>query len=278
MAPAATPTKHCFVITPIGDEPSAVRRATQGLLDVVIRPILEEQGFNVAAAHEISSSGSITNQIVEHLLRDDLVIANLTGLNPNVMYELAVRHAKRLPVVSIAEEGTKLPFDIAAERTIFYKNDIAGVQELEQKLRSMVEESVKDAQPDNPIYRASKTALIKESTEVKDVEKFILSRLEEIGSSLASLEGRITSAPKAMPAQTGIKTYMHSVKADETKLKEVIPQLVKIQGMKSVNYTVNGDVVRLSCVCSVNHSLRAAIEGVFKKAGVGILEMKITRS
>lgn len=165
------------------------------------------------------------------------------------MYESAFRHAKRLPVVTIAEEGTKLPFDIAAERTIFFKNDIAGVEELEQKLRAAAEESIKEKQPDNPIYRASRVAVIKESTEVKDVEKFILNRLDEINSAVAALGSKQPVQAKA--AQDGlVKKYVFKIKTDEEKLKELVSALQTIPNMQTVDSSYSGEVAIVTCSCA----------------------------
>jgi hypothetical protein len=181
------PRKSCFVIAPIGDETSATRRNTDGLVKAVIRPVLEEAGYDVCIAHEIAETGSITTQIIQHVLQDDLLVADLSELNPNVMYELAVRHAARRPVIITALRGTSLPFDVATERTIFFANDMQGVIDLAGQLANMVAETASDKELDNPVYRAAHAKVYRELSTKPTPEGIIIDRLDQLEMSIRRL-------------------------------------------------------------------------------------------
>lgn len=112
-------TRVCFVIAPIGETGSTTRDWSDSLLRHVIRPALEPLGFVVVRADLISAPGPILMQIAELLVRADLVVADLTDRNPNVYYELGVRHALARPTVHVARAAEALPFDVAGMRTIF---------------------------------------------------------------------------------------------------------------------------------------------------------------
>lgn len=134
MATAKTQDKKtCFVITPIGDNNTDIRRHIDGIIDQVIEPAIGEK-YKVVVAHREYEIGSINDRVIRSVYEADLVIANLTNTNPNAMYELAIRHSFGKPAIVIAEAGTKLPFDIIVENTIFYRNDPTGANELKQKL------------------------------------------------------------------------------------------------------------------------------------------------
>ncbi|MBN1626431.1 MAG: hypothetical protein JW944_07885 [Deltaproteobacteria bacterium] len=175
--------KSAFIIAPIGSERTDIRRRIDGHLELIYRPVLKELGYiKILASHEESKPGSITQQIIGHLFNDDMVIADLTTLNANVMYELSVRHAVQKPVVTVAAEGTIFPFDIKDDRHLTFRNDEMGLVELKSKLPAVIKEAEKDKKPDNPISRYSRYKAVMEvpDTSEKNIQKFIFEELNQI--------------------------------------------------------------------------------------------------
>lgn len=108
----------CFFIGPIGEVESEQRKHSDMVLESLIRPAMEPFGMEVKRADEIQNPGLINKQIFEYLLKSRLAIADLSYHNPNVFYELAIRHARNLPVVQIIRKADRIPFDINQSRTI----------------------------------------------------------------------------------------------------------------------------------------------------------------
>jgi len=144
-------TKNCFVITPIGGENEPIRRHIDGVYDAAIVPILDEFDYTPEIPHRMSIPGSINKQIIKKIYDSDLIIANLTDINPNVMYELALRHCFNKPAIIIAEDGTELPFDINNERTIFYINDAQGIIDLKKKLKKTISDIQENDKYSSPV-------------------------------------------------------------------------------------------------------------------------------
>lgn len=97
-------TRICFVVGPIGDEGSETRRRSDQLLRHIIEPAAKECGYaQIIRADHMPALGVITSQIIESLMDSPLVVADLTEHNPNVFYELAIRHALKKPIVQLIQ-------------------------------------------------------------------------------------------------------------------------------------------------------------------------------
>ena len=150
---------------------SEIRRHIDGIIDQAIIPALQFKVKDIIVAHRKYEVGSITNAIIKEIIEADLVIANLTKLNPNVMFELAIRYSFGKPVIVIAERNTKLPFDINSENTIFYVNDPTGAAELKDLIIKF--ESNIDYTKDEygPVYDSIKRISMLKVSESSDSKK-----------------------------------------------------------------------------------------------------------
>ncbi|WP_236473676.1 hypothetical protein [Mesorhizobium muleiense] len=110
----------CFYIGPIGDPDSDQRKHSDLILETLVRPAMEQFGIEVKRADEIHNPGLINKQIFEYLLKSRLAIADLSYHNPNVFYELAIRHARNLPTVQMIRKADRIPFDINQNRTVVF--------------------------------------------------------------------------------------------------------------------------------------------------------------
>jgi hypothetical protein len=107
-----------FYVTPIGSAGSDERQHSDLFLGSLVEPAVAEFKLTVVRADQIGKPGMITAQVIEHIAKSKLVIADLSFHNPNVFYELALRHARRLPVVQITRLSDRIPFDLDQFRTV----------------------------------------------------------------------------------------------------------------------------------------------------------------
>jgi hypothetical protein len=115
-------------------------------------------GLEVARADEISVPGTITTDIITRLMHSDYVIADVTYPNPNVFYELGLRHACKAGTIIIRDKaGPRVPFDIAHLRYVDYENTPGGLKSLAAQLASYFDHFEKAPdRPDNHFLELAK--------------------------------------------------------------------------------------------------------------------------
>lgn len=102
----------------------------------VIKPVCENNGYDVCRADEGVNTGLILQDIIDAIQNSAIIIADISPNNPNVFYEIGFSHALNKPTILLNEKTSRehLPFDVSGFRTIFYDNSIGGKRDVEEKL------------------------------------------------------------------------------------------------------------------------------------------------
>jgi len=150
----------CFVLMPFGRKMDAAGRVTNfdSVYEKIIAPAVAKAGLEPIRADEEKIGGTIHKPMFERLMLCQYAVADITGANPNVFYELGIRHAMRpRSTVIVFAEGTVLPFDIALVRGISYKTDGAGepvgVEATLAAIASQLKAARGNPDDDSPIFQ-----------------------------------------------------------------------------------------------------------------------------
>jgi hypothetical protein len=125
-----TDRPSAFVIMPFAAEFSDI-------FDDLIRPALEEVGFEVRRADSILDQQNVMRDVVRGIAEARLVIAEISSPNPNVYYELGIAHALQRPTVLLTQSLESLPFDLKAYRAIAYSTHFRQAAELRARLQAV---------------------------------------------------------------------------------------------------------------------------------------------
>lgn len=186
---------ECFFIAPIGDVGGEIRKRSDGVRDWVVKPAAEAAaGLQTVRADDVGEPGQITAQAIQHCLKAKAAVADLTGGNPNVYYELSVRHGAQLPAVLIAEEGTSLPFDISQSRVIFFDHtDLNSAGRAKEELQAQIEASLNNP-PDNPISDGMRLAELQAGGAEEQALARVLDRLDSLARATEQIDERLSRA------------------------------------------------------------------------------------
>lgn len=222
MTVPAPPPEHsietCFVIGPIGDRLAPFgsegrhqyEQAIQ-VWDYVIYPACQALGIEPVRADMIAEPGEITEQVFQHLRDDDLVIADVTGGNANVMYELGLRHTKNKLTVQLGERE-RLPFDITVIRTIQFVRNETGLVEARTRLQEALTAAMRRGPQPVTATRVwleleADVPEVPEAVEIEEQDEGLgfldmLAEAEEAIPLLARVAEELTTVFEELPAYT----------------------------------------------------------------------------
>jgi len=231
---------ECFFIAPIGDDDSEIRKRSDAVRDWVVKPAAEQAAsLKTVRADDVGEPGQITAQAVQHCLKAKAAVADLSGGNPNVYYELSVRHGAQLPVVLIAEEGTKLPFDISQSRVIFFDHtDLDSAGRAKEQLQTQIEASMTGT-PDNPISDGMRLAELQAGNVEEQALALVMDRLERLSHTTEQIDQRLRQAERRETLMASIRRNRPTVISTPTGVRTISEDGERTQR----EYVPPGDII-----------------------------------
>ena len=223
----------CFVISPIGEEGSEIRKRADQVYKYIISPVCEECGFEAIRVDKVNQSDSITQTIIDYIKESELVIADITGHNPNAFYEMGYRASIGKPMIHLKEKSEKIPFDIAGIRAFDYElSDLDSVAEVKARLTKTIGtmsfelddiENKKELQGQD-IVRNDNTQLLSVLYEIQDEIAGLRSEIhnKDTETIQAIVKASVPAAPIEDPNMTMMQALLPELLKNPNSMKTLM--------------------------------------------------------
>jgi len=189
--------KTCYIIGPIGDPETEERKWADFVRRHIVECTVTDCGYEVPARADDPDKDLIMSDIIEQMFEAHLVIADLTNCNPNVFYELGIRHCAQKPAIHLIKIGQSTPFDLGGNKAIFIDRDHEKVIAAKSEIKKRIE-----AIESNPEQFFSQ---VQQYIQYKELELFKKSKRGEEKVFVAAL----TTLMKSIGIQTELIRNLH---------------------------------------------------------------------
>lgn len=141
MEKTMTDTKSSYIICQIGKPDSEERKWANFVRENIIKPAMKDCGYAEPSRADDPDTDLIMMDIIAQMFNADLVVADLTDFNPNVFYELSIRHCANKPVIRLIRDDQMPPFDLAGNKVIFISRDhekvLESILEIKERVKAI---------------------------------------------------------------------------------------------------------------------------------------------
>ena len=191
-------TKTCFVIMPFSKTESCSQQIWTKIYEEMVKPAVTGSKLSFTCERAKPRTGNLIRDILNKLNSADVVIADLTDMNPNVFYELGVRHTLRNRTVLITQDMQHVPSDLQSYWVVVYKRGQVGRADFKQNIRKILREMITAPdKPDSPVADFLTETNRKLLSQEKSVTSKMLTALcSELSHNIGTTEKLLRSMPE----------------------------------------------------------------------------------
>lgn len=203
--------KQCGLVMPISSIDGCSADHWVEVKSIVTEAVdaIDDYDFTVSLVSDADEIGVIQKRIVQNIYSSDIVVCDVSGKNPNVMFELGLRLAFDKPTVIIKDDKTDYSFDTGIIEHVTYPRDlrfskiVAFKEKLAEKVSATLHKAEDDPEHSTFLKNFGKFQVANLSEDVVSSDKMVLSVLSEMQHELSYIRNRVARTPPKRTSQSG---------------------------------------------------------------------------